>query len=107
MKVKKEESSEDKRSVHIERVQGNVIYTEGNIENFINPSVPPLAPEKPDSLTDRLANTATLAGFVGWAGGLVFTIYGYIQSNTYSLIIGIIVFVVLAALKLGKKPRKL
>jgi len=105
MNVKKEESSEGKRTIHIEKVQGNVIYTEGNsdIRNVINQPAPPSVPIKPESLTDRLANPATLAGFVGWAGGLVFTIYGYIQSNTYSLIIGIVVFVVLAALKLWKK----
>lgn len=59
--------------------------------------------KKSESLLDRLANIATLAGFFGWASGLLLLIYGYAQSNVISLIIGIIIFVFLAALKLKKR----
>lgn len=100
----KEERDESRRSTHFENVQ-NVIYSEGDSEigNVIIQPAPPPVPAKPDSLTDKLANPATLAGFVGWAAGLVFMIYGYAVSNVYSLIIGFIVFIVLAAIKLKEK----
>lgn len=110
MKVKKEESEESKIYMPVTVTNsktGDIVVTapggKTHIEKVVQSELPRV-PLKSESLTDRLANPASIAGFVGWAGGLVFTIYGYIRSNTYSLIIGIIVFVVLATLKLWKKP---
>lgn len=72
---------------------------EGFGKNDINLKVS--IPERSDSWHDKLSNP--LAGFFGLTGGLVFMIYGFFQSSAIPLIIGIIVFIILAAFKLYKK----
>lgn len=72
---------------------------EGIGEHEINLKVS--IPGQSDSWHDKLVHP--LAGFFGLIGGLVFMIYGYFKSSAISLIIGIIVFLILVALKLYKK----
>jgi small GTP-binding protein len=60
-------------------------------------------PIKTESWIDQLANPATLAGFIGWGGSVIITIYGIKEWNYYLLISGIIIFLILVILKLRHK----
>ncbi|MFZ3060170.1 MAG: tetratricopeptide repeat protein [Candidatus Methanoperedens sp.] len=60
-------------------------------------------PEKSESPLDKLGNPASIAAYFGWLSGVVLLIYGYALSNAISAGIGIILFLILVALKLKKK----
>jgi len=63
-------------------------------------------PEKSESFIDKFGYSATIAQFIAWLIGGFLLIFGYDQSNTISFVIGIFVFVFLAALKLKKLMKK-